>query len=238
MGHLIAGLDQAREIALLRESESARNLLGYGVKAIREGAFIETTRDPILTMLSIGMEKLHKLFLGAVAFESEGKWPSKAVMKARGHGLVEMHDALVGEFASRAARSTPYVKGLVAGVQNDAVVKSLLEALDVYGRMGRFYYLDLLGDAPQEWIGPNEAWTAIETAALSDPVLARLREDVFAKPSDSALWDSLLQALNERIAVTVELIWVMVTDSGKNHLAGRAGEVLGFEADPAAVGRQ
>ncbi|WP_193215606.1 hypothetical protein [Brevibacterium sp. Marseille-P9724] len=39
------------------------NLLAYGIQAIRTGACIDTPRDLILTMSSIGMETLYKLTL-------------------------------------------------------------------------------------------------------------------------------------------------------------------------------
>lgn len=104
--------------------------------------------------------------------------------------------------------------------------------------MGRFYYLDLLGEAPQDWMGPDEAWTAIETAALRGPALARARDEALANSADNSIWRSFLSDLNERVATTVETIWIMISDSGKNHLMGRAGEVLGFEAHPCVVGRQ
>ena len=48
----------------LQESDSAKHLLAYGIRALRTAAFIETTRDPIMTMLSIGVEKMLKIGLG------------------------------------------------------------------------------------------------------------------------------------------------------------------------------
>lgn len=67
----IVDLDRQQGFALISEMTSTRNLLAYGIRVIRTGAFIETTRDPILTMLSIGVEKLYKLTLGLIALERE-----------------------------------------------------------------------------------------------------------------------------------------------------------------------
>lgn len=63
---------------------STRNLLAYGIRVIRTGAFIDTTRDPILTMLSIGVEKLYKLTLGLIALDCDHKWPTKTEMQKQG----------------------------------------------------------------------------------------------------------------------------------------------------------
>jgi hypothetical protein len=49
-------LSQFQEINLIQESDSAKHLLVYGTHALRAAAFIEPARDPIMTMLSIGVE--------------------------------------------------------------------------------------------------------------------------------------------------------------------------------------
>ena len=51
-------LTMQQSLNLEQESDSAKHLLSYGVRTLRTAAFIETTRDPIMTMLSIGVEKL------------------------------------------------------------------------------------------------------------------------------------------------------------------------------------
>ena len=238
MGNLVEGLESKQEIALLQEIESARNLLGYGVKAIREGAFLETTRDPILTMLSIGLEKLYKLAVGALVFTDSGAWPVKAIMKGYGHELNELHEALFSVLGEKSQSSTEFVRGLVAAVADAPVVPPLVDALDAYGRMGRFFYLDQLGDSPQTWKGPADAWSEIEAAVLLDPELSEMRDQSFASLADSQLWQSVLDGINEGIATTVELLWDTVAACGKNNLMGRAGVVLGFEVHRSAVGRQ
>ena len=93
----IVDLDRQQGFALIAEMTSTRNLLAYGIRVIRTGAFIETTRDPILTMLSIGVEKLYKLTLGLIALDCDHKWPNAAAMKAWGHKLVSMHQAIMDE---------------------------------------------------------------------------------------------------------------------------------------------
>jgi hypothetical protein len=163
-------LSREQEFALLQEMTSARNLLADGVRVVRTAAFIDTTRDPILTMLSIGVEKLYKLTLGLIALDETGRWPTKAEMKRRGHKLNPMHEIVFGELHARAADKSPYVRGLLADVEADDVVVPLINALDIYGAQGRFFYLDRLSDSPQR-DDPDAAWQEIEHAAFADPTV-------------------------------------------------------------------
>lgn len=83
--------------ALSAEMTSTRNRIAYGLRVVRTGFFVETTRDPILTMLSIGVEKLDKLTLGPVAPDRDHKWPHTAETKVWGHRLVPRHSAVIAE---------------------------------------------------------------------------------------------------------------------------------------------
>jgi hypothetical protein len=230
-------LDQKQTLALIEEMTSTRNLLAYGVRVVRTGAFVSTTRDPILTMLSIGVEKLYKLTLGLIALDVDQRWPSAKVMKANGHKLGDMHQKVIEELRERTRSKSQYVRGLFAEVESDPVVIPVIEALDMYGRRGRFYYLDQLGESPQA-VSPDDAWQKIELAALADPDVAAFYSRVNAHIGNKEMWNECKLALNERIAVAVERIWIMIARSGINHALGETGTTFGFEILPSAVGRQ
>lgn len=232
-----AELSQRQVVALLDEMTSTRNLLAYGLRVIRSAAFIDATRDPILTMLSIGLEKLYKITLGLVSLDHDHRWPSKAEMQRRGHNLLEMHEAVLGELHARTADSTPYVRGLVEEVEKDQVVAPIVAALDLYGRGGRFYNLDELGGHSQP-ISPGAAWQEIEAAVLLDPAVQALFQRAMADTSDGAIWAEMTEALHERIAVSVERLWTAVAVCGRNHVLGETGRAFGVEVHPDAVGRQ
>lgn len=212
-------LDQEQGSALLAEMTSTRNLLAYGIRVIRTGTFIDSTRDPILTMLSIGLEKLYKLTLGLTSLDRDHRWPTMAEMQKQGHKLVPMHQAVMDELRTRTANQSQYVRGLLTEVDNDPVVVPLIEALDMYGRMGRFYYLDQLGDDPQP-VSPDDAWQNIERAAHADPAVATLYQHAIKDGGDNATWNEFIQALHERIAVAVERVWIVVAVCGRNHSLG------------------
>lgn len=229
-------LDRQQGSALLAEMTSTRNLLAYGIRVIHTGAFIDTTRDPILTMLSIGLEKLYKLTLGLIALDRDHRWPTKTEMQKRGHKLVPMHASVIDELRVRTANKSEYVRGLLTELDNDPVLVPIIEALDMYGRMGRFYYLDELGDAPQS-VSPDDAWQNVEQAALADPTVATLYQQAMKELGDNDAWDEFIRALHERIAAAVERLWIAIAVCGRNHALGEAGGTFGFEVHPGAVGR-
>lgn len=103
--------------------------------------------------------------------------------------------------------------------------------------MGRFYYLDELGDATQP-VSPDDAWQNIEQAALADSTVATLYQQAMRDVGDNDAWDKFIRALHERIATAVERIWVAVAVCGRNHALGETGGTFGFEVHPDAIGRQ
>lgn len=231
----IEHLDTAKGFALIGEMTSTRNLLGYGVRVLREARFLETTRDPIMTMLSIGVEKLLKLTIGAISLDERHTWPSKATMMSYGHGIAELFDCVLSEILNRTADSSDYVKGLVAGVVSDPVTRPLLAALDRYGRSGRFYNLDMLADSPQSEPDPASMWDEAEQAALADPDVAKLQRIAMERPSDNEAWDAFYAGVRGRTADSIDRLWQMISRVGINHALGTTGTVLGWEIAPGAV---
>ena len=231
-------LSTKQNFAFIAEVTSTRNLLAYGARIVRTAAFVDTTRDPILTMLSIGFEKLYKLTLGLAFLDDNGRWPSKERMKEYGHNLGVMHDHVMIELERRSAKSTPYVRSILARTTSDPVVRPLVNALDMYGRSGRFYHLDLLGEVQQEWEDPDHYWQEIEAAASAASDIQQAMSAAMDDATNSKLWDQVRLMQNQRIANSVENLWEMIAICGRNHTLGQAGGPFGFEVHPNAVGRQ
>lgn len=228
-------------MALIEEMDSARNLLNYGERVIRTAAFIETTRDPILTMLSIGAEKLLKLALGLSILDESGAWPSQATMKNEFRHGTKLMDAALRErlrvgIVGREYES--YIAGLLGAVESDLIWPAILDALDTYGRSGRFYNLDMLGEQPQSWDSPIGYWDSIESAALASDAELNARYHAALASGDQPEFDEFLSALNAKIADSLHRWWEMIAVLGRHGVLGETGKVFGFEAHPDAVGRQ
>lgn len=231
-------LTNQQGFAFIGEITSTRNLLGYGLKALREGAFFDTTRDPIFTMLSIGVEKHLKLVLGVLSVEDAGRWATKSEMKSYGHGIAEMWDHVMDKVSERTAGKSDYLRGLVAGVDADPVLRPLLEVLDRYGRSGRFYNLDLLGDTPQSELAPDAMFDAVEQAAMADPEVAATYTAAMADVSGQDAWDTFYATLRARIARSVEEAWEMLSRLGMHGVFGELGKFMGADLRADSVGRQ
>lgn len=208
-------LDDRQSIALIAEITSTRNLLHYGTGVVESARFTDTTRDPIMTLLSIGFEKLFKLTVGIAALEREGAWPTRQVMKAvYGHKIVDLHANVMAQLHALAGSSMPHVQALVADVAADPVVAPLMSALERYAQEGRFYTSDMLAGHVQKWEDPRETWQTLENVLMKTPEVAPAYATALADPSDNAAWDAARTALNVRLARSILGLWTMIAVCG------------------------
>lgn len=232
-------LTKQQEIALIYEMGSVRYLLRHGTNVIRETTYVERTIDPILTSLSIGVEKLLKLALGLSDLAEGGSWPSQAKMqKEYGHGVDAM-DALLRDRLNTTIElngSSQYVRDLLAGVDSDPVWPPVRRALDAYGRSGRFYYLDILGEKPQVWQNPRDLWQEAETAAVQSDDAIRAVYSRAIEENSQPLFDEVVDRLHHLMADSIERWWEMITVLGRNGLLGSMGRNFGFETHPNSAG--
>jgi len=230
-------LSQLQEINLLQESDSAKHLLAYGIRTLRTAAFIETTRDPIMTMLSIGVEKMLKLGLGLLYVEENRLWlPARVLKIDYRHDLIKMESLLREAIRVNVDRATHahYVNQALAAVDDNPAWPPLVSALNRYGQEGRFYYLDALAENPQPEESPQTFWDSAEKAALdSDTELHGLFQRMLG---DVSLSDDFYRSLNARMAEGLQRFWDLVTMAAIQGVLGERGKAWGL--DFKTVGRQ
>lgn len=234
----IPQLDDIQYGAFLAEIHSSQNLLGYGSKVLREARFIETTLDPIMTMLSIGVEKLLKLNMGVARVARGEQWPTKAEMREHGHGILRLYETVLEEADPGVRSSTPYVRGLFEALANDPVLPPLLAVLDRYGSYGRFYNLDRLGDSPQAGESPAQMWDAAENATLASPRVAALQQASQDDIMSNDATDAFYAAVQAQVADSLRGLWFALHRAGMNGVFGNPGRLFGSLIDPDSVGRQ
>lgn len=234
----IAGLTQDQGWALIEEMTSARNLLAYGDESLRSAPFIETTLDPILSLPSIGVEKLQKLVLGVVRLDETGAWPTFDEMRAYRHNLVAMHEATMEAIRERTTSSSDFVREQVAAIDADPVLPLLIATFDRYAREGRFYNLDRLAERRQQEEKPYAYWSRVEHAVMTEEPIASMFAAAMADNGNQALWDELHASVQARVADCLARWWDMICWVGKNHALGETGRTLAFEVDRKSVGRQ
>jgi hypothetical protein len=191
-----------------------------------------------MTMLSIGVEKLLKLTVGVISLDETETWPSKPTMMSYGHGIVSLFDHVMTEIRARTLNSSDYVRGLVAGVDADPVLRPLLAALDRYGRTGRFYNLDMLADSPQPEASPAMMWDEAERATLAEPRIVELQLIATELLSNNEAWDAFYAGVQGSAADSVERLWEMISRVGINHALGVTGATMGWEIAQTSVGHQ
>jgi hypothetical protein len=234
------GLNQTQAFALIFETTSTRNLLGYGLWALRNARFWETTRDPILTMLSIGVEKLLKMSLGLAHVSEQGEWPPlKMFRDTWRHDIVSMHDDLMKTIRRRLPEATnsAYVASQLDEIEADPVLPVLMAALSRYGQSGRFYHLDELALSPQAGEDPGDMWSEAENVAIRrDSAL----KEKFEAASGSApeVFDAFVHELEARMAESIERWWDVIALAGKHGVLGERGNGWGFDVEKSMVGRQ
>lgn len=230
-------LSVLQSLNFLQESDSAKHLLAYGIRALRTAAFIETTRDPIMTMLSIGVEKMLKIGLGLGYLATNRVWLPLAVLKNDyRHNLVKMEALLRDAIRDNVGRATHryYIDQALAAVESDPVWMPLVAALNRYGQEGRFYYLDALAENPQREESPQVFWDAAERVALeNEPEL----NDLFRKMVDDfSLSEEFYSKLNSRMADSLQRYWDLVAMAGVQGVLGDRGK--GWGHDFKLIGRR
>ncbi len=184
--------------ALEAETEEAGRLLLHGTALLRDYRFFSTDAAPLLAVLSTGAEKMLKLTFGLNARDETGSWPEVRVMKGPySHRILDLDTECRAIFSRRL--TTPYLRGLLSGVEHDRKLSLVLAVLDRYAKTGRFFNLDLLADAPQPRPSPEHLWQEVESEAeASDADTQRLLADLSGDSFDEgrrrinrALADSL-----------------------------------------------
>lgn len=213
-------LTKDQQLALIFETSSVRALLRHGVDRLLEMRYINADIDPVLTTLSIGVEKLMKLTWGLLEVAAGRSWPSKTVMQNQGNGvksLNELIDPHLGAAVDLPAQ--PWVQGLRDGVNNDPYWALILSALDSYGRSGRFHYLDQLAEQPQPWQSPRDDWDQLEQAISNDR--PELLADLTGSNED---WRRARTEINAVIAASVTAWWEMIFRFWIQGAAGQFGK--------------
>lgn len=240
MARLDDGLSDAQAWALLAEQTSTRNLLAYGLRALRTAAFLETTRDPIMTMLSIGLEKLLKMALGLAHLAEHREWPPVAIFRDHWrHDLDTMLRETLDTLRARLDRANhrPYVESLLDAVERDPVLVPLVAALSRYGRQGRFYNLDTLAESPQRGPSPEAMWSSVEQILLAHDEKLRTRLSAVTG-RDAEAHEALIHQMEARTADSLQRLWDLIAMAGVQGMHGARGRGWGVDIDRDLVGRQ
>jgi hypothetical protein len=216
--------DKHRILPLAQEAESAASLLAHGIDLVRRIGAIEPS--PMFACLAMGTEKLLKLSIGLLSWETTGAWPSQSEMRNRlRHGIGTMHARTLNELGHRlsdprtAGSAHIAISALRQEVVDDPILTFALMALSDYAQQGRFYNLDILAGAEPLAASPSDRWNQLEKdiLALNPTIAARIGTDS---------WNAEGQPLiNNQIADSLLRWWRLHQRSWNTGALGRQAQL-------------
>ncbi|GID29133.1 hypothetical protein [Paractinoplanes brasiliensis] len=157
-------------ITLDNEANDAASLFSHGL-AITAG-IRRDYHDAVaaMSLLALGTEKLVKLTIGIARVDRGEGWPSRRDMRNLGHGIVAADGHARATLDLSRSTAPVHLDELRRAVEADPVVTVVLAALERFGENGRFFFLDSLGDSPQQTTSPHMLWAGMVSSIMrADP---------------------------------------------------------------------
>ena len=191
--------DPARFQCLLDELITSRELLKSGFGHLQEIDMGNTFYHLPHQLLASGFERLMKCYIAVVRKGRDGTYPDQAAMKSLGHDLENLLDAICTNHYSGTNR--PLVRKDLAFIRTDPVLNDCVRILSLFGKMGRYYNLDVVAGADHGAIDPKGKWEALESRVedpipyLGDP--ERLHRDYYPRVNSAliARMERLIRAI-------------------------------------------
>ena len=159
--------DHVRFLCLFDELETSRELLKSGFGHLQEIDMGSTFYHLPHQLLASGLERLMKCYIAAVRKGRDGAYPDRAAMKSLGHDLESLVETIRTEHFGGTQR--PLVQEDLEFITTDPVLNDCVRILSLFGRMGRYYNLDVVAGAGHGPIDPKAKWEALE-CRVEDPV--------------------------------------------------------------------
>lgn len=221
-------LSRPESFNLLREVDSSRYLLRHAVETIRQMRYIVVGVHPAMTMGSIGLEKLLKIALGLWEVSEGSGWPSNKRMRNYFHSSEQLWADVRAAIIAANSRVAlhPFAAQALGRADSDPILPKLLEILSMYGKEGRFYFLDSLSDRPQAGESPERLWDVMEQDVLdANPQLR-------ATDLSPQAVDAQVLKVSGVIAQSLLDFWDTVSCVMKLGGLGDEAIVFGHELDP------
>ncbi len=216
------GLDTGKSFVLLAELDEATALTRVGLRTLRELRFVSEESAAVLTLLSIGSEKMLKATLGLAALDERNPWPSKGQMRDWGHNLRSLNEAACDRYQAQVRRSTApgFISQLLDQCHGDETLHLLLDMLTDWGLRARFHRLDDLAGAPQPGPSPQTMWEELESRVLdTEPTL-------IARLAEVDGYDPARRRVNAIISESFRLWWQLHTRAWMTGIIGKDAKGL------------
>jgi hypothetical protein len=216
------GLDRQRSFVLLGELDEAAALTTVGLRTLRELRFVVEESAAVLTLLSVGSEKMLKTTMGLAALDADQPWPDKKRMRAWGHNLNAIDAEAIPLYERQIDRSTApgFIRELIDQNRADSTLHLLLDLLSDWGTQARFHRLDELAGTPQAGEPPHALWEELESRVLkSEPELISRLGDVDGH-------DAVRRRVNEVLGNSFRAWWTLHTRAWMTGTIGKDAKGL------------
>jgi len=155
-----------RIMALIQELETARDLIKAGFGELQEIHLGNDFYHLPQQLLASGLERLLKCYFCLVYEARNGSFPNLAFLKSIGHSLADAKQKLVDDYFN--ANGRPLLADDLDFLRNDTLLDGIISILSEFGRMARYYNLDIVSGSPNPPIDPTSEWERLETR-IEDP---------------------------------------------------------------------
>lgn len=212
--------DTERFLCLLDELETSKELLKSGFGHLQEIDMGSTFYHLPHQLLASGFERLMKCYIAVVRKGRDGAYPDRAAMKSLGHDLESLLETICTQHFGGTER--PLLKEDLTFIKTDPVLKDCVRILSQFGKMGRYYNLDVVAGASHSPINPVAEWEELESR-VEDPIpylgdTERLNRDYYPRVN------SVLIAKMERL---IRAIAMQFTLGGHADPAGEISKLSG-----------
>ena len=159
--------DSIRFVCLFDELETSRELLKSGFGHLQEVDMGSTFYHLPHQLLASGLERLMKCYMAVVRKGRDGAYPDRKAMQSLGHDLESLLKTICREHYGGTQRAL--VREDFEFITTDPVLSDCVRILSLFGRMGRYYNLDVVAGASHGRIDPKAEWDALESR-VEDPV--------------------------------------------------------------------
>jgi len=153
-------------MALIMELETARDLIKAGFGELQEIHLGNDFYHLPQQLLASGLERLLKSYFCLVHEARNGAFPDVAFLKSIGHSLADAKEKLIDEYFD--ANGRPLLIADLDFLRNDALLDGIINILSEFGKMARYYNLDIVAGSPNPPINPSSEWERLETR-IEDP---------------------------------------------------------------------
>ena len=181
--------DTVRFLCLLDELETSRELLKSGFGHLQEIDMGSTFYHLPHQLLASGFERLMKCYIAVVRKGRDGTYPDTKAMTSLGHDLVCLLETICTKHFGGTERSL--LQQDLTFIMTDTVLKDCVRILSLFGKMGRYYNLDVVAGADHSPMDPQREWEKLESR-VEDPIpylgdMERLHRDYYPRVNSALI---------------------------------------------------